>query len=107
MDYNVFFYICEIYFENVVFIFFLYILHTKPENSLSIAVIFILLLLLFYVSNDIIVLKYRSLSPATLIFFFFKLNGFRQTKIHNIGAKLVGVDKFGNKYYENLDVQCG
>ncbi|KAJ0080574.1 hypothetical protein Patl1_23863 [Pistacia atlantica] len=25
---------------------------------------------------------------------------FRQTKIHNIGATLVGVDKFGNKYYE-------
>ncbi|THG05431.1 hypothetical protein TEA_011825 [Camellia sinensis var. sinensis] len=26
----------------------------------------------------------------------------RQTKIHNIGATLVGVDKFGNKYYEKL-----
>ncbi|GMN44189.1 hypothetical protein TIFTF001_013389 [Ficus carica] len=26
-----------------------------------------------------------------------------QTKIHNIGAKLVGVDKFGNKYYEKLE----
>ncbi|KAL7230238.1 hypothetical protein ACSBR2_008695 [Camellia fascicularis] len=25
-----------------------------------------------------------------------------QTKIHNIGATLVGVDKFGNKYYEKL-----
>ncbi|TXG48703.1 hypothetical protein EZV62_024578 [Acer yangbiense] len=25
-----------------------------------------------------------------------------QTKLHNIGAKLVGVDKFGNKYYEKL-----
>lgn len=27
---------------------------------------------------------------------------FRQTKIHNIGATLVGVDKVGNKYYEKL-----
>ncbi|KAG6400738.1 hypothetical protein SASPL_137580 [Salvia splendens] len=25
-----------------------------------------------------------------------------QTKIHNIGATVVGVDKFGNKYYEKL-----
>uniref|UniRef100_A0A0D6R476 NADH dehydrogenase [ubiquinone] 1 alpha subcomplex subunit 12 n=1 Tax=Araucaria cunninghamii TaxID=56994 RepID=A0A0D6R476_ARACU len=25
------------------------------------------------------------------------------TKIHNIGATLVGVDKFGNKYYEKLE----
>lgn len=33
---------------------------------------------------------------------------FRQTKIHNIGATLVGVDKFGNKYYEKLhDTQYG
>lgn len=33
---------------------------------------------------------------------------FRQTKIHNIGATLVGVDKFGNKYYEKLeDTQFG
>lgn len=32
---------------------------------------------------------------------------FRQTKIHNVGATLVGVDKFGNKYYENLEVQYG
>ena len=31
----------------------------------------------------------------------------RQTKIHNIGAKVVGVDQFGNKYYEKLDVQFG
>ena len=31
-----------------------------------------------------------------------------KTKIHNIGATLVGVDKFGNKYYEKLgDTQCG
>uniref|UniRef100_A0A0E0R2Y7 NADH dehydrogenase [ubiquinone] 1 alpha subcomplex subunit 12 n=1 Tax=Oryza rufipogon TaxID=4529 RepID=A0A0E0R2Y7_ORYRU len=31
-----------------------------------------------------------------------------QTKIHNIGATLVGVDKFGNKYYEKLhDTQYG
>ncbi|XP_062201387.1 probable NADH dehydrogenase [ubiquinone] 1 alpha subcomplex subunit 12 [Phragmites australis] len=31
-----------------------------------------------------------------------------QTKIHNIGAALVGVDKFGNKYYEKLhDTQYG
>ncbi|MED6218046.1 hypothetical protein PIB30_023428 [Stylosanthes scabra] len=31
-----------------------------------------------------------------------------QTKIHNIGATLVGVDKFGNKYYEKLEnMQCG
>ncbi|KAG6579672.1 putative NADH dehydrogenase [ubiquinone] 1 alpha subcomplex subunit 12, partial [Cucurbita argyrosperma subsp. sororia] len=28
-----------------------------------------------------------------------------QTKIHNIGATLVGVDKFGNKYYQKLDEQ--
>ncbi|XP_022996140.1 probable NADH dehydrogenase [ubiquinone] 1 alpha subcomplex subunit 12 [Cucurbita maxima] len=26
-----------------------------------------------------------------------------QTKIHKIGATLVGVDKFGNKYYQKLD----
>lgn len=33
---------------------------------------------------------------------------FRQTKIHNIGATLVGVDKFGNKYYEKYeDTQHG
>lgn len=33
---------------------------------------------------------------------------FRQTKIHNIGATLVGVDKIGNKYYERLgDEQYG
>ncbi|KAH9316490.1 hypothetical protein KI387_025117, partial [Taxus chinensis] len=25
------------------------------------------------------------------------------TKIHNIGATLVGVDRFGNKYYEKLE----
>lgn len=30
-----------------------------------------------------------------------------QTKIHNIGAKLVGVDQFGNKYYENMEAQIG
>ncbi|XP_031248581.1 probable NADH dehydrogenase [ubiquinone] 1 alpha subcomplex subunit 12 [Pistacia vera] len=31
-----------------------------------------------------------------------------QTKIHNIGATLVGVDKFGNKYYEKYgDTQHG
>ncbi|XP_009777284.1 putative NADH dehydrogenase [ubiquinone] 1 alpha subcomplex subunit 12 [Nicotiana tabacum] len=31
-----------------------------------------------------------------------------QTKIHNIGATLVGVDKIGNKYYERLgDEQYG
>ncbi|KAJ3689525.1 hypothetical protein LUZ61_018689 [Rhynchospora tenuis] len=31
-----------------------------------------------------------------------------QTKIHGIGATLVGVDKFGNKYYEKLgDTQYG
>ncbi|KAJ4842874.1 hypothetical protein Tsubulata_003513 [Turnera subulata] len=31
-----------------------------------------------------------------------------QTKLHTIGARLVGVDKFGNKYYENLeDTQYG
>lgn len=36
------------------------------------------------------------------------LNLCRQTKIHNIGARLVGVDKFGNKYYEKLgDTQYG
>lgn len=32
----------------------------------------------------------------------------RQTKLHNIGATVVGVDKFGNKYYEKLgDTQYG
>lgn len=31
----------------------------------------------------------------------------RQTKIHNVGATLVGVDKFGNKYYENMNTQHG
>ncbi|KAJ8451374.1 hypothetical protein Cgig2_017765 [Carnegiea gigantea] len=36
-----------------------------------------------------------------------KDEGYTQTKIHNIGAKLVGVDQFGNKYYENMNVQCG
>ncbi|XVE59739.1 hypothetical protein DITRI_Ditri05aG0070400 [Diplodiscus trichospermus] len=37
-----------------------------------------------------------------------KEDGFTQTKIHNIGATLVGVDKFGNKYYEKLgDTQAG
>lgn len=40
-------------------------------------------------------------------FFLFESNSFlnlcRQTKIHNIGARLVGVDKFGNKYYEKLE----
>ncbi|PKI39486.1 probable NADH dehydrogenase [ubiquinone] 1 alpha subcomplex subunit 12 isoform X1 [Punica granatum] len=30
-----------------------------------------------------------------------------QTKIHNIGATLVGVDKVGNKYYENMNAQHG
>ncbi|KAF4396704.1 hypothetical protein G4B88_029018 [Cannabis sativa] len=30
-----------------------------------------------------------------------------QTKIHNIGATLVGVDKVGNKYYQQLDTQYG
>ncbi|KAJ6795735.1 NADH-ubiquinone oxidoreductase subunit B17.2 isoform X1 [Iris pallida] len=30
-----------------------------------------------------------------------------QTKIHNIGGTLVGVDKFGNKYYQNLETQFG
>ncbi|XP_072958041.1 probable NADH dehydrogenase [ubiquinone] 1 alpha subcomplex subunit 12 isoform X2 [Typha angustifolia] len=34
--------------------------------------------------------------------------GYLQTKLHNIGATLVGVDKFGNKYYEKLhDTQFG
>ncbi|CAN1309696.1 Probable NADH dehydrogenase [ubiquinone] 1 alpha subcomplex subunit 12 [Linum perenne] len=34
--------------------------------------------------------------------------GYLQTKIHNIGATVVGVDKFGNKYYEKLgDTQYG
>ncbi|KHG13736.1 hypothetical protein F383_15618 [Gossypium arboreum] len=37
-----------------------------------------------------------------------KDDGFTQTKIHNIGATVVGVDKFGNKYYEKLgDTQAG
>ncbi|GAY48844.1 hypothetical protein CUMW_114800 [Citrus unshiu] len=30
-----------------------------------------------------------------------------QTKLHNRGATLVGVDKFGNKYYQKLDEQFG
>lgn len=37
----------------------------------------------------------------------FLFDCFRQTKIHNIGARLVGVDKIGNKYYEKLDTQYG
>lgn len=41
------------------------------------------------------------------IFIFVILIDFRQTKIHNIGAKLVGVDKFGNKYYQNLETIHG
>lgn len=28
---------------------------------------------------------------------------YRQVKLHNIGARLVGVDQFGNKYYEKLE----
>ncbi|RXH95369.1 hypothetical protein DVH24_025053 [Malus domestica] len=36
-----------------------------------------------------------------------KEDGFLQTKIHNIGARLVGVDQIGNKYYEKLDTQYG
>ncbi|XP_057854738.2 probable NADH dehydrogenase [ubiquinone] 1 alpha subcomplex subunit 12 isoform X2 [Cryptomeria japonica] len=37
-----------------------------------------------------------------------KHEGFLATKIHNIGATLVGVDSFGNKYYEKLEnVQFG
>ncbi|MFQ6654187.1 hypothetical protein Gotur_025275 [Gossypium turneri] len=36
------------------------------------------------------------------------LDSSRQTKIHNIGATVGGVDKFGNKYYEKLgDTQSG
>ncbi|KAM3730586.1 hypothetical protein ACB098_12G098200 [Castanea mollissima] len=30
-----------------------------------------------------------------------------QTKIHNLKGNLVGVDKFGNKYYENRNFQSG
>ncbi|KAL2921478.1 putative NADH dehydrogenase [ubiquinone] 1 alpha subcomplex subunit 12 [Bienertia sinuspersici] len=30
-----------------------------------------------------------------------------QTKIHNMGGKVVGVDQFGNKYYENMNAQYG
>ncbi|KAK4758058.1 hypothetical protein SAY87_019359 [Trapa incisa] len=30
-----------------------------------------------------------------------------QTKIHNMCGGLVGIDKFGNKYYENMNVQHG
>jgi len=41
------------------------------------------------------------------VFFLFHSNYFlnlcRQTKIHNIGATLVGVDKYGNKYYEKTE----
>ncbi|CAL5206527.1 unnamed protein product [Lathyrus oleraceus] len=41
------------------------------------------------------------------MFFLFHSNCFlnlcRQTKIHNIGAILVGVDKYGNKYYEKTE----
>ncbi|KAF8379001.1 hypothetical protein HHK36_028428 [Tetracentron sinense] len=37
-----------------------------------------------------------------------KDGGYLQTKIHNIGATLVGVDKFGNRYYQRLeDMQYG
>lgn len=42
------------------------------------------------------------------IIMFLVSESFRQTKIHNIGATVVGVDKFGNKYYEKLgDTQYG
>jgi hypothetical protein len=41
-----------------------------------------------------------QLSSTSLIAFG---NLCRQTKIHNIGATLVGVDKFGNKYYEKTE----
>uniref|UniRef100_A0A803KSP9 NADH dehydrogenase [ubiquinone] 1 alpha subcomplex subunit 12 n=1 Tax=Chenopodium quinoa TaxID=63459 RepID=A0A803KSP9_CHEQI len=37
----------------------------------------------------------------------FREEGYLQTKIHNLGAKVVGVDQYGNKYYENMNVQYG
>uniref|UniRef100_A0A1S3ZQG6 NADH dehydrogenase [ubiquinone] 1 alpha subcomplex subunit 12 n=1 Tax=Nicotiana tabacum TaxID=4097 RepID=A0A1S3ZQG6_TOBAC len=54
----------------------------------------------------------RSVYTLKIVFvfgFLFLLScWFRQTKIHNIGATLVGVDKIGNKYYERLgDEQYG
>lgn len=45
---------------------------------------------------------------TSLLFFEPYTRDCRQTKIHNIGATVVGVDKFGNKYYEKLgDTQYG
>ncbi|KAB1205532.1 putative NADH dehydrogenase [ubiquinone] 1 alpha subcomplex subunit 12 [Morella rubra] len=49
-------------------------------------------------------LKFSNLRPDDLNS---KSHGLRQTKIHNLGGKVVGVDKFGNKYYENLNAQYG
>lgn len=37
----------------------------------------------------------------------FLFGWFRQTKIHNLKGNLVGIDKFGNKYYENRNLQSG
>ena len=31
----------------------------------------------------------------------------RETTLHTHGATLVGIDKFGNKYYEKLGAQYG
>ncbi|EPS63084.1 hypothetical protein M569_11702 [Genlisea aurea] len=49
-----------------------------------------------------LVLQFTPSVPVVCLFIL------RQTKIHNIGATLVGIDKFGNKYYQSLgDTQHG
>ncbi|KAG0502167.1 hypothetical protein HPP92_002239 [Vanilla planifolia] len=52
----------------------------------------------------------KMIVGSTRLFFFqllvencFLDGNLLQTKIHNIGATVVGVDKFGNKYYERLE----
>lgn len=54
--------------------------------------------------------KLETGSAFTFTFYLYDdllFSCYRQTKIHNIGATLVGVDKFGNKYYENMNAQHG
>ncbi|KAL4199478.1 hypothetical protein AMTRI_Chr03g145140 [Amborella trichopoda] len=50
----------------------------------------------------------ECIKTSNLKLVFLNFTFLRQTKIYNIGATLVGVDKFGNKYYERLeDTQFG
>lgn len=48
-----------------------------------------------------------AITTTSLFYVNYPSTFFRQTKIHNIGAKVVGVDQYGNKYYENLELQYG